>query len=153
MTTEKTVSVSASVPMEALARVAHSVTAHFEVLTYPQALLIMGRQLIDEGQFALAVIVCHMACEVATEQSLSALEEAAGKFLSGYNLANKKNRKLYMALTGDHIEQQPFWPKFKASADRRNAIVHGELRVGQVPQGDAEESFKAVSDLVGHLKQ
>src|SRR6266511_1913279 len=122
-----------------------TVETRAEVRTYPQALLAMARKLLDEGQFSLAVIVCHMACEVAAERSLSAafakkglqdLGKAVDEFLNGYNLAAERNRKLYTALTGDHIEQQPFWPKFKESATRRNDIVHGDLPVNEVTQVD-----------------
>jgi hypothetical protein len=139
-----------------------AVETRAEVLTYPQALLAMARTLIGEGQFSLAVIVCHVACEVATERSmveayakkgLQDLGEAVEEFLNGYNLAIPRNRKLYTALTGDQIGQQPFWETFKASATRRNQILHGRLPVGEVTQGDAEESFKAASNLVVHLKQ
>jgi hypothetical protein len=138
------------------------VKARADVITYPQALLIMARKLIDEGQFGLAVIICHLACEVATERALSQafarrgiadVEDAVEAFLNGYSLRNDRNRQLYTALTGDDIAQQPFWPKFTASARRRNDIVHGELPVGHVQQVDAEESFTAASDLVAHLKQ
>jgi len=52
--------------------------------------------LIDNGQFSISVVVSHMACEIATERSLSEsfankgiqyLEEPVGDFLNGYNLA------------------------------------------------------------------
>ena len=58
-----------------------SVQAHFtgsakvavqaQVVTYLQNLLSLARTLIDEGRFSIAVIVAHMACEIATERSLA----------------------------------------------------------------------------------
>jgi|SRR5919108_3882399 hypothetical protein len=123
----------------------------------------MARKLIDEGQFSLAVIVCHMACEVAIERPLSQvftrkavedLKDPVLALLNGYNLGNSTIRKFYTALTGDKkIEKRPFWKKFEKSVKRRNAIIHGRLPAGQVQQVDTEESFKAASDLVAHLKQ
>ena len=130
-----------------------------DVVTYPQNLLTVARSLIDQGQFSISVIVAHMACEVATERSLSDafaakgiqnLEEAILEFLNGYNLANDRIRTLYTALTGDNIQSQPFWQAFKNSANRRNRIMHGGLVVGNV---EAEASFEAASALIAYLKK
>jgi len=105
--------------------------AQAEVITYPQTLLSTARSLINDGQFSISVVVAHMACEIATERSLSEsfarnniqhLEESITDLLNGYNLAGDRNRKLYTALTGDEIQNQPFWEEFKRSAKRRNNI-------------------------------
>lgn len=135
-----------------------SATAQGQLTTYPQLLLEIAKSLIDQNYFSIAVIVSHMACEVATERILSQsfasksiqnLEEPVTELLNGYNLANDKIRKLYTALTGDTIEKQPFWPNFKESAKRRNQIMHRGAIVGKT---EAEESFTASSALVTHLK-
>jgi hypothetical protein len=134
-----------------------SATATVEIITYPQNLLGVARRLIEDGQFSIAVIVAHMACEIAVERSLSEsfsrkgiqyLEEPACDLLNGYNLANDRIRKLYSALTGDEIQTQPFWGRFKESATRRNLIIHQGVIVGKA---EAEESFKAATDLVANL--
>ncbi len=100
-----------------------------------------------------------MACEVAVERSLSSafsakglahLEDAVLDLLNGYNLAPDRNRKLYEALTGDAIAQQPFWPQFKESAKRRNKVVHESRTVGV---SEAEESVTATEAFIAHLKQ
>jgi hypothetical protein len=70
--------------------------------------------------------------------------------LSGYNLANPRIRKLYTALTGDDLANAPFWQAFKASAERRNKIVHSSVAV---TKADAEESHLATNALVVHLKK
>lgn len=135
------------------------ITAQVELITYPQNLLKFARNLIDEGQFSIAVVVAHMACEIATERLVSEsfkqkdveyLKEAVYEFLNGYNLANDKIRKLYTALTGDEIQKQPFWEKFKNSAKRRNRIVHEGITVKNV---EAEESFQIAEDLVTHIQK
>src|SRR6184192_258946 len=41
-------------------------TVNATVITYPQNLLALCRMLIDEARFSIAVIVAHMACEIAT---------------------------------------------------------------------------------------
>ena len=136
-----------------------NVTVQAEVITYPQNLLLLARALIDESRFGIAVIVAHMACEIATERSLSEafvtkglqyLEGAIDEFLNGYNLANKRIRKLYVAMTGDEVQTAPFWDKFKESAQRRNNIIHSGAIVGKT---EAEESYTAAAALVAHLKK
>jgi hypothetical protein len=157
--TEERVTASATIPIEVSERVTVSATAQIEVITYPQALLTFARKLIDDGQFSIAVIVSHMACEIAAERSLSEsfakkdiqyLADPVVDLLNGYNLGNDRTRKLYTALTGDEIQQRPFWQKFKESATRRNHVLHRGLLVGKV---EAEDSFNTTSDLVAHLKK
>jgi hypothetical protein len=122
-------------------------------------LLSVARSLIDQGNFGISVIVAHMACEVATEWALSKsfaargiqnLEGAMVVFLNGYNLANERLRNLYTALTGDNVQDETFWQKFKESAARRNKIMHAGLIVGKA---EAEVSFKAANDLVAYLER
>ena len=136
-----------------------TVTVDATVVTYPQNLLSLARALVDEGRFGIAVIVAHMACEVATERSLTEafltkgvlyLEDALSEFLNGYNLANERNRKFYVALTGNDMTTEPFWPAFRQSAKRRNDIMHGSLIVGKT---EADESVKAATDLVAYLRK
>lgn len=134
-------------------------TADAYVVTYPEALLRVAKTLIGDGQCAIAVVVAHMACEVATERSFSAAFAAKGlqylegpvlDLINGYNLANDRNRRLYTAVTGDSIEQQAFWASFKESATRRNKVVHEGKIANTV---EAEASHAAASAFVRHLKQ
>jgi hypothetical protein len=137
-----------------------SAVAYVEGATYPQILLRIARMLIDKHDDKLcgiAIIVMHMACEIATERSLSEsfarkgiqyLEDPMAGFLNGYNIANDKVRNFYTSLTGDEIQNMPFWKKFIKSARRRNNIVHKGLSCSLE---EAEESFKAVNDFLAHL--
>jgi hypothetical protein len=136
-----------------------SVTVKTTVITYPQKLLTLTRRLIDEGEFAIAVVVAHIACEIATERCLTEafaakgipdLEDSVTDFFSGSSLANDRIRKLYTALTGDEVEKAPFWQKFKESAVRRNKIAHSSVTV---TKAEAEASYMAAKDLVAHLKK
>jgi hypothetical protein len=136
-----------------------SMSAQIDVITYPEELLKLARKLIDDEQFSIAAVVCHMACELATERTLSVsfvkkglehLREPVLELFSGYSLANKRHRDLYTALTGDEIQQQPFWQEFKELATLRNRILHrGRIIVKE----DAEKSLKAAHAFVAHLKQ
>ena len=136
------------------------VTAHATVITYPRRLLSVAQSLINSGEFAIAVIVAHVACEVATERVMAAaftakgiqdLEKPVKALLPGRNLGNNRIRKLYTALTGDAVQNQPFWSKFTISAELRNDIVHGDP-VTPTKQ-NADDSWAACDEFVKHLKQ
>src|ERR1019366_3027302 len=103
------------------------------VIPYPEALLTKAQELIVNGDFSIAVVVAHMACEISVERAISrafvekgigCLEESVEELLPGYNLANERVRNLYNALTGAQIQNQSFWKSFKESATRRNKAVH-----------------------------
>ena len=141
------------------ARMTSSIKAEATVITYPQKLLSLARRLIDEGEFGVAVVVAHMACEIATERALSEafaakgipdLEDTVTDLFSGNSLANPRIRKLYTALTGDEIANAPFWQKFRLSAERRNSITHSSITVAKA---EAEILYMAARDLVAHLKK
>jgi hypothetical protein len=133
---------------------------YVEGATYPQILLGISRFFLgknDDKLCGLATIVAHLSCEVAVERSFSdifarkgiqSFEETVADALNGYNLANDKVSKLYTSLTGDEIQEQPFWAAFVRSAKRRDNIVRKGLIVGRA---DAEESVKAASDFLAHL--
>jgi hypothetical protein len=130
------------------------------VVTYPQRLLGLAKKLMGDGEFGIAIVVAHMACEIATERAMSDafaakgvsyLEDPVTEFLNGYSLANSRIRKLYTALTGDEVEKASFRQGFKASAVRRNKIVHSS--VVAVTKTEADESYLAASALVAHLKK
>jgi len=133
---------------------------YVEGATYPQILLSIARFLLDKNDDKLcgiATILVHVACEVAIERTLSdsfarkgirSLEESVVGVLNGYDLANEKVRNLYTSLTGDQIQEQPFWEGFIRSAKRRDNIIRKELNVGRAA---AEDSFKAANDFLAHL--
>jgi hypothetical protein len=134
-------------------------TAELTVITYPQTLLTTALDLLEREQYGIAIVVAHMACEVAAERSmaeafqaksLTHLEEPILAFVNGFNLATPRIRELYSALTGDEIQKQPFWQAFKTSATLRNNIVHnGKIAA----RSDAESSITAATAFVVHLKK
>lgn len=135
------------------------ITGSVELITYPQTLLATCKGFIEDGQYSISVVVAHMACEVSVERALSNafvskglqyLAEPIMDFLNGYNLSNDRNRKLYNVLTGDQIEERPFWQAFKESATRRNKIVHASKVIGQ---DEAQNSYRAARDFVSHIEQ
>src|ERR1700737_488432 len=58
--------------LESLETVTATATAQIEsIASHPRILLDLAAKLIDEGKCGIAIVVAHMACELATEQSLS----------------------------------------------------------------------------------
>jgi hypothetical protein len=146
------------VQFEFLAAVTATATAPIEIIPpYARILLDLARSMIDQGQFNISIVVAHMACELATEASLSNafaskrikyLQASVTGFLNGYNLANERIRRLYTALTGDAVQNTPFWKSFTQSAKRRNNIIHRGMIV---QKSDAENSYKAANEFLVHL--
>jgi hypothetical protein len=127
--------------------------------TYPNALLTIARNLIDQGHFDIAIVTSHMACEVAAERAfdlayaarkLEPLGEAVDGLMNGHTLANDKHRKLYNALTGTKLENQSFWQRFKSASHKRTSIVH---RGGHANKIEAEAALQAANELITYLKQ
>ena len=127
-------------------------------ISYPEKLLTAAQDLIQKGEFSIAVVVVHMACEISVARAISRalkakgidyLEQPIEDLLPSYNLANERVRNLYSAATGGDIQNQPFWQQFKESATRRNKAVHdGKIAT----KAEAEASFNAASSLVEYLK-
>ncbi len=130
-----------------------------EFITYPKALLTIAQGLVDQGHFSIAIVTSHMACEVAAERAFDAayaakklepLGEAVDSLMNGNNLGNDKHRKLWNALTGTKLEEEPFWSGFKSASEKRNSIVH---KSGHANKVEAEAALQAATDLITHLKQ
>ena len=127
-------------------------------ISYPEKLLTAAQELIEKGEFSIAVVVAHMACEISVERAISRafktkgldnLEQPVEDLLSSYNLANPRVQNIYNAISGDEIQKQPFWQQFKESAVRRNDAVHeGKIAT----KAEAETSFSAATSLVKYLK-
>lgn len=104
------------------------------------------------------VIFAQMAAEVATESRLNALirkvrpagVQAVLERQLDYNanLARLEVRRVYDALSGDAISDQPWWSEYAANSKRRNDVAH--RGVGVTPD-EAARGLSAVSSLVDHL--
>jgi hypothetical protein len=136
-----------------------SLTATAEVIGYPRQLLAQAKTLIDQQHYGMAVVVAHIACEVATERRLAEafaakgighhLEGAVMKLLNGYNLSHDNNREFYTAFTDNKIQQARWWSDFRASAKRRNGVIH---KGATVTRADAKASYNVVDKFLTHLK-
>lgn len=127
---------------------------------YELALLEVARNSISRGgngDYEVAVVTAQMAAEIASEQVITAylerkqvpeLVEPLAGLASSYSLSNDRVLKLYNALTGDLVQQEPFWQAYKEHARRRGRIVHESERTDKAA---AEASVVAVEQLILHL--
>ena len=124
---------------------------------YYRLLLDTARQLLQQNHREIVLVTAQMACENYTEQifvaayhkkGIAYLEQPIDDLVPSYNLANEKVRSLYVALTGDRIHDQPFWPKYKELVTLRNKVMHSGARVSK---DQAEEACKVADQLVTHL--
>ncbi len=131
--------------------------AQVGVITYPQSLLNTARELTNLKQYNPAIIMAQQACEIASETAVARAlavkrhqtpKEIENSRPSGYNLADDPTRELYTALTGDEIQEQPFWQDFKKFVALRNRIVHSNKIASRA---EAEMALKAATSIVNHL--
>jgi hypothetical protein len=151
--------VVSTIQMEVLGSVEKSETLPTEnARTYPGQLMNLAADLIKEKRYPLAVIVVHMACEIAVERAIWEALDARGaqytkedRFL-GYNLKQQKVRKLYKDATGDNVPSSvgtKTWKAFKTSSNLRNSIIHEGQTASEI---DAAASYGAADALLRHLE-
>jgi hypothetical protein len=107
-------------------------------------------------QHDLAVLVAQTACEVFVEATIAdlirrrkdPLADAVGEMLRGYSLMDDRGRAVWRALTGQRVEQEPFWAHYKAHVKRRNAVAH---RGYEVTPEEAAASISAEVALFTYL--
>ena len=125
---------------------------------YHRSLLEYARRWIDQCEFNVGIIISQTACEIFAEQlfdtimqkkNVAWLKEPIDDLLPNYNIGNEKVRKLYVALTGDNIQDQSFWSDFKKHVEVRNKVVHSKYNA---TKEEADKSFTSVSEVVGHLE-
>src|SRR5262249_44391457 len=128
------------------------------VMAHAYNLLSTAQRLFNSGDYSIAVVVAHIACEVAVERAmaqaysakgLNYLEDAVGDLLPGYNLATDRVRKLHTSLTAKDPTTEGYWSGFKASSTRRNKVVHED---SIAPQSEARHTLNGTSALVSYLR-
>jgi hypothetical protein len=124
---------------------------------YHRFLLAKAQELSDDDYHAPAIVMAQMACEIATEQVISAaykqrgiadLEDPVNELFPAFNLGNERLRRLYLALTGDVIQEQPWWSEYIEHTRRRNRVVHHGERPSKE---DAEASISVAKQFADHL--
>ena len=125
---------------------------------YPRELLESAKEMTLRSRHEIAVVTAQMACEICAERVLRTyyrfkevtfLENAIEDLLPSYNLANEKVRRVYVALTGDPIQQQYFWSEYKTMVTIRNKAVHAGARI---QESQAQMVCRIASSVVKHLQ-
>lgn len=66
-----------------------------------------------------------------------------------FTVTNDRLRRLYIGLTNNAIQEQPFWGRYKEHVARRHRVVHK----GYVTtQAEAEQSLIVAREFVEHIK-
>jgi hypothetical protein len=125
---------------------------------YPGQLLEAASEMLERGRYEASAVIAQMACETCAERvfrayfggrGVSFLEEAVDDLLPSYNLASEKVRTLYVALTGDPIQQQFFWAEYKVIVTLRNKAVHAGSRI---QESQAQMVLRVAKLVVKHLQ-
>ena len=124
---------------------------------YPSQLLETAREMLTRGRYEVAVVTAQMACEISVERVLRAyfrirelehLEAPVEDLLPSFNLANDKVRRLYSALTNDHVHREFFWSEYKTMVAIRNKAVHAGARV---QESQAQMVIRIAASVLKHL--
>lgn len=114
-----------------------------------------AHELLTQGRHELAVIRIQTANEMHMREAIERLlrdhhpEAVADRLLRGaVTLTDPQQQALMHMLTGEHVQQTQWWPRYKEHVQRRNAIVHKGLAVNRE---EATASFEASLELRGWL--
>lgn len=136
----------------------HPAAAFFAERDYPSQLLEAACDMLERERYEVSVVTAQMACEICTERVLRAfflargvsfLEDSVDDLLPSYNLSNDKVRKVYVALSGDPIQQQFFWSEYKVVVSLRNKAVHSGARI---QESQAQMVLRVAKLVVKHLQ-
>ena len=145
----------------------HELKAAFALNTKPDLIVIRpwerllptAELLLNGGHHAVAVVVSMTACESIVSRAMYLASEKKGvpeiaessiESLSSYAIGtNKRMQKLYKTLTGDPIEQQPYWGDFIEATRRGNEMVHKDV---DIDHDDAKRFVEAVKKIVEHIE-
>jgi hypothetical protein len=121
-------------------------------------LLEVARQLRNDGYYAAAIVTAQTACEVYAEVVLSAalraavpddVAEALKKAIPGYNLTHRRVRDVYVAFSGDRIQDdKPLWNRFNKHVERRIGVVH---KGREATLEEASDSIAVVEEVIQHM--
>jgi len=132
------------------------------VLPYHYDVLAIARQFLATDKDDVAVIMAQTACEIATDDSITALlrhQNLPTPLESWINdriertttLKNEPLYQLYRALSGDDLKQsaKALWGAYVRRADLRNGIVHAGAHA---TKAQAVEACDTALDLIHHFE-
>ncbi|HWM54162.1 MAG TPA: hypothetical protein VNO20_02065 [Solirubrobacterales bacterium] len=114
-------------------------------------------ELLKQGRDELAVIRAQTACELLIVETLESLlrlkypdVDADSLIRRPATLQDKQSKSLLQLLTGERIQDAPWWPGYVDHRKRRNAVVHEGLTIKHV---DAQASLEVLNDLHAWLNE
>ena len=116
--------------------------------------LVTAQEFLDADHFNPAIVSAQTACELVSELALKfhlpyggrGFSRAVMDLFPSYNLGNERVLRLYVACSGDRIQDETFWADFKKHAQLRHRIVHGGHRS---TKEEAEKSVTVARQFVG----
>jgi hypothetical protein len=119
-----------------------------------------AKRLLDAGELGAAVVLAQTACEVLGANVLERLMKKRNvEFLRDWivsaatrgnaNFSNDRVRDLYVTLSGDRIQDQPFWAQYQSHVRRRHDVAHNGTTVSKA---ETEESYQAAESFIRHLE-
>ena len=129
-----------------------------ETISIPAHILGKAQQLREAGFHEASVVMAQSACEIAAERAIAQLLMRRGadylqKYLhetvGSFNITGRV-RDLYVALSGDRVQEQPFWASLTTCVQLRNRVVHA----GQLVTADQSALYLQVAhQVIQHLEQ
>ena len=124
------------------------------------AIFTAAKRLLDAGEFGAAVVLAQTACEVLGANVLERLMKkrsvellrdwiVLGATRQNASFSSNVVRELYVALSGDRIQGEPFWAKYLEHVRRRNEVAHQGKTVSKP---EAEDSYQAAESFIRHLE-
>jgi hypothetical protein len=130
-----------------------------------QALLERAQNLLDRGDWDLAVVVAQTAVEELTAQVISdrlqaiadhleenqlpTLRTSLTRNVKTYSLNDDPTRELWDDLMHDTIKQADAWADYKDHVKRRHGVVHKGVDVNQ---DQATASLAAAREMIEHIQ-
>lgn len=106
-----------------------------------QQLMQAAQRQYDGGDYREALVLSHIAIEVAADQTLAAwageVEPAPlrpwllKQIDTNHNLGSTKIRALFEAMSGREISSEDFWAAFITFNELRNRIMHEGIAISQ----------------------
>jgi len=127
--------------------------ANLTILRHWTSLLQIAESLYAAGYFGVALILAQSACEIVMTRAVAAASKKLGRKAKSdsYSPNRGDHRKTYRQLTGDDLEQQPFFTDYCQMASRRNKCVHeGEYK--RITQTESRDGLDAAKQLIDHVE-
>jgi hypothetical protein len=121
-----------------------------------------AEKLFAEGVYDYAVVAAQTSCERMVFDGITELIESNGDTATGDmarawfdqcgqapSMRDERLQKLWTVLTGDKVQEKPWWAAYKGHTVRRHGVVH---RGTEPAKSEARDSLDAAAAFRGHIK-